>query len=284
MSRFLEAWQKIESDDTRPSYLRDVVDMEYAEFAAKVNAQEPKFVTQVVESLYAGDMYILRNGFPKKFMTDLIDKVYNTWSQSPSSFHKMVEGCPNFHRIVDKETAANYVFKNIRHSYYWFPWNGDPFGVIPEIMERWRVFKLLGGFRADEYENNTPKDGVVDRFQVARYLPGLGISETHIDPYENQRTIISIYASKRGVDYQEGGFHAIAKGGKMVDLEAGIEIGDIGIGYATVQHGVSLVDPNGTPDWTARDGRWWMGLYSNSSDLAETRAVGRPAHQPSGTA
>lgn len=284
MNKFLEAWEKIEATEAQPSLMRNLVDMEYEEFAAKVNAQEPKFVTQVVESLYAGDIYILRNGFPKKFMTDLIDKVYETWSLSPSSFHKMVEGCPDFHRMVDQDTAKNYVFKNIRHSYYWFPWNGDPFGVIPEIMKRWRVFKLLGGFRADEYENNTPKDGIVDRFQVARYLPGIGISETHIDPYENQRTIISIYASKRGVDFQEGGFHAIAKGDKLIDLEAGIEVGDIGIGYATVQHGVSLIDPSGTPDWKARDGRWWMGLYSSSSDMAETRAVGRPARQASGTA
>jgi hypothetical protein len=283
MNKFLEAWQKIESDDTRPSYLRGVVDMEYEEFAEKVNSQEPTFVTKVVESLYAGDIYILRNGFSKKFMTDLIDKVYETWSRTPSSFHKMLEGCPDFHRKVDVEIAKNYVFKNIRHSYYWFPWNGDPFGVIPEIMKRWRVFKLLGGFEPDMYENNTPKDGIVDRFQVARYLPGIGISETHIDPYENQRTIISIYASKRGVDYQEGGFHAIGIGDKLVDLEAGIEIGDIGIGYATVQHGVSLIDPGGTPNWTSRDGRWWMGLYSNSSDLAETRAVGRPVNQGGAT-
>ena len=75
MNKFLEAWQKIESDDTRPSYLRDVVDMDYEEFAEKVNSQEPTFVTKIVESLYAGDIYILRNGFSKKFMTDLIDKV-----------------------------------------------------------------------------------------------------------------------------------------------------------------------------------------------------------------
>ena len=257
--------------------MRNVVDMEYAELEAKVYAQDPRFVNELVESLYAGDMYILRQGFTKEFMTDLKDKVYRIWSQTPSSFHKMIEGCPDFHRMVDEETAKNYVFKNIRHSYYWFSWNGDPMGVIPEIMKRWRVFKLLGGFRLNEYEGNTPKDGIVDRFQVARYLPGIGISETHIDPHENQRTIISIYMSKRGVDYEEGGFHAIAHGDKLADLEADIDVGDIGIGYATIQHGVSLVDSQGTPDWKARDGRWWMGLYSNSSDMVTNRAVGRPA-------
>lgn len=277
MNAFLEAWQKIESDETRPAFLRNVIEFDFEELEAKVYAQEPKFVNDLVESLYAGDFYNIRHGFSKEFITGLIDKVYENWSRTPSGFHKMLEGCPDFHRMVNEEVAENYVFKNIRHSYYWFPWNGDPMGVIPEINRRWRVFKFLGGFQADEYEKNTPKDGVVDRFQVARYLPEIGISETHIDPYENQRTIISVYASKRGVDYQEGGFHALAAGGKLVDLEADIEIGDIGILYATVQHGVSLVDPNGTADWSARDGRWWMGLYSNSSDQMAVRAVGRPA-------
>jgi hypothetical protein len=275
MNKFLETWEKLESNEERPSFLRNVVSMDYEEFEAKVYAQEPKFIKEMVESLFAGDLYVLRRGFPEKFLTDLRDNVYDLWGKSPSSFHKMTEGCPNFHRMVDAETAKNYTFKNVRHSYYWFPWNGDSMGVNDEIMRRWRTFKILGGFEEDEYEGNTPKDGIIDRFQVARYLPGVGISETHIDPYENQRTIISVYMSKRGVDYKEGGFHAIQEGNKLVDLEADIEIGDIGIAYATIQHGVSLVDPNGKTDWQSNDGRWWMGLYSNSSDEVVVRAVGR---------
>ena len=81
--------------------------------------------------------------------------------------------------------------------------------------------------------------------------------------------------SKRGEDYKEGGFHAIQEGNLFVEQEAAYEIGDIGIAYATIQHGVSLVDPNGKTDWQSNDGRWWMGLYSNSSDEVAVRAVGR---------
>jgi len=282
MSKFRQAWENIESDATRPSFMRNLVEMEYGELEAKVLAKETKFVNDLIESYYAGDVFIIREAFSKEFMMGLIDQVYDTFSKTPSAFHKMIEGCPDFHRMVDEETAKNYVFKNIRHSYYWFPWNGDTMGVNSEIMKRWRIFKLIGGFRADEYETNTPKDGVVDRFQVARYLPGIGISETHIDPLPNQRVIVSVYGSKRGDGYDgydgytEGGFHAIGQGGKLVDLESNIEMGDIGSCYATVQHGVSLVDPKKKPDWKAKDGRWWLGLYSCSSDLAETRAVGQP--------
>ena len=67
MNKYLEAWQKIESDGTRPSYLRKSIEVDYEEFEAKVYAQEPKFVNELVESLYAGDFYLLRGGFSEEF-------------------------------------------------------------------------------------------------------------------------------------------------------------------------------------------------------------------------
>lgn len=277
MNSYLKAWEKIESDDTRPAYGRNIVEVDYQEFKAKVVAEDPKFVKEVVESLYAGDAYLLKNGFSQEFVTNLIDKVQDNWERTESSFYQMLEGCPDYHRIVDAEAAANYTFKNIRHSQYWFPWNGDPMGVSAEIMDRWSIFKYLGGFKYDEYVGNTPKDGIVDRFQVARYLPGSGISETHTDPYENQRVIISVYLSKRGVHYQEGGFYVVGPGNQLMDMEHLIDVGDIGINYATVMHGVDLVDPGKPTDWASMEGRWWMGLYSNSSDHVKERVTGRPA-------
>ena len=76
------------------------------------------------------------------------------------------------------------------------------------------------------FEKNTPKDGVVDRYQVARYLPGIGRSETHSDPYLNQRFFISAFMSKKGVDYQSGGFYVVKEGNKFMDLENNIDVGD----------------------------------------------------------
>lgn len=275
MNPYRKSWEACEDPKTQPLYARKLVEMDYAEFAAKVREEEPGFVREIVESLYSGDIYLLKNGFPKKFMQDLLDETDVIWKQTPSSFHKMLEGCPNFHRIQDEETAKNYVFQSVRHSYYWFHWNPDPFSFdsIAPIMERWRIFKYVGGYRYDEYEKNTPKDGIVDRFQVARYLPG-GRSETHSDPYQNQRTFISAYMSKRGVDYDTGGFYVVGPGNKKIDVEDRIDVGDIGIGYATVMHGVAEIDSGRTQDWNQKNGRWWLGLYSNSTDYVKDRATG----------
>lgn len=280
MNRYRELWEKIETPETRPVYARNIMEVDYAEFADRVATQEPHFVKDVVESLYAGDVYLLKRGFSVEFMRDLLEKVYAIWNQTPPSFHKMLEGCPDFHRMQDEEIAKKYVFESVRHSYYWFHWNGDPMGVIPAIMERWRVFKFLGGYHPDEYEKNTPKDGVVDRFQVARYLPGIGRSETHSDPHQNQKFFISAFMSKRGVDYERGGFYVVGSGNRMIDLEDRINVGDIGIGFATVMHGVDRIDPHKNPDWKAKDGRWWLGLYSNSTDYVKERATGRPVKIP----
>ena len=254
---FTKRWKDLESDSNMPRYARRLITVNYSEFAADVVSGRQDFVEQITDSLYSGDVYILKNGFPKVFLDDLLEKVYKIWHSEPSSFHKMLEGCPDFHRIQDEEVAKKYVFESVRHSYYWFDWNGDPMGVIPEIQKRWRIFKYLGGYKFNEYEGNTPKDGIVDRYQVARYLPGLGRSETHSDPYQNQKFFISAFMSKKGETYEKGGFYVVGPDDKFIDIEDEIEVGDIGIGYATVLHGVALVDEGSKVDWGAKDGRWW---------------------------
>ena len=40
-------------------------------------------------------------------------------------------------------------------------------------------------------------------------------------------------------------------------------------------HGVDTVDPDKKTDWLAKDGRWWLGLYSNSTDMVSKRATGK---------
>lgn len=274
-NKYRTVWEKLESKEPQPQVANKIIKLDYKEFEREVIEQDPKFVEASVQSLYSGDIYLLKGGFSKEFMYDLIEKVDEHWKKTPSSFHKMVEGCPDFHRIQDEKIAEKYVFRSIRHSCYFFHWNGDPLGIIPTIMERWRILKFLGGFRFDEYENNTPKDGVVDRIQIARYLPKIGISETHCDPYQNQRFFISGFMSKRGVDYEAGGFYVVGKIKTFIDVEDEIEVGDIGIGYATVLHGVDRIDPGKEADWNKKDGRWWLGLYSNSSDMVGSRATGK---------
>lgn len=271
-----EFWKIRESEVAAPTRLRLVRVMNWSDFRDGVLKAEDYFVQTIVGSLYWGDVFILRNAFPSEFMRELKAKTV-AWTRSrEQSFHQMVDGVPDFHRMIDIETGKKYALEGCKHSAYFFRWNDDPLNIWPAITERWAIIKMALGLKADEYEANLPSSGrPVDRIQVVRYPPSIGFLEPHQDPPENQRCFISGYMSKRGSDYQGGGFYGVDENDRMVDLEGQIEIGDMAIGYATVCHGVAPCDRGRVPDWTAADGRWFLGLYSNSPDTAP-RVTVRP--------
>lgn len=272
---YAQAWERAEAESAVPARCRSVVEMHWSEFAQLVGGGIG--AVPLVRSLYAGDVMILRGAFTPAFMLALKLRTLEWTRSRPQAFHKMLEGSPDFHRIIDPETGRNYSFRCCKHSAYFYRWNDDPLGVWPEITERWRVVKRAMGLAADAYETNTPRDGVVDRVQVVRYPPAIGFLEPHQDPHRHQRLFLSAYMSKRGVDYQGGGFYLVGPGDEVIDVEDRLEVGDACIGYATVMHGVAPCDREKQPEWSAADGRWFLSLYSNASDEVAQRHTGRPA-------
>ena len=128
-----------------------------------------------------------------------------------------------------------------------------------------------------QYQSHFLDDNLIERIQIARYPP-TGWIEPHADPLPIIRLIISGYLSKRGVDYDEGGFYMIDKKNGKLDLENHIDAGDIGFFCASLRHGLEKIDPNIEPDINKTDGRWWWGLNMHNSDVIkpELRATGMP--------
>ncbi len=266
-NQFLPLWRQLEENEIQPTRMNTIQDIEFCELKTKVLEQDPRFVKQLVRSLWSGDAYLVKRAFPKDWVEDVKAGVNRYFHETPPSFHKMTELCPDFHRAIDAETTKLYAVDAIKHTSYFFPWNQDPLNLFQPVWERWGVYKFLGGFAFNEYTKNTPKDGVVDRIQVCVYPSGAGGLGTHSDPFLNQRVFISGYLSKRGEDYHTGGFYVIGQNNEKVDLEDRIEVGDMGFGYATVLHGVNPIDPEKKPNWeNSKQGRWFLGLYSNDSD------------------
>ena len=54
-----------------------------------------------------------------------IDFIINFWKNNPDTYFKMVEGCPDYHRVITPELAKNYSVGAVRHSTYFFKWNDD---------------------------------------------------------------------------------------------------------------------------------------------------------------
>lgn len=264
-------WSNLEKKSKRPLLARKLIVVPYKEFEKKVLFGSYMEQKKIIKSLYSGDVYLLKKAFSKKFSDDLINEAWEINKNQKKSFHQMTENCPNFHRLIDEKITKNYSANHIKHAFYFFPWNKGPVKMYEKIYKRWRLFKFLGGFNANEYENNTPKDGVIDRFQIVHYPAGAGWLETHNDPYHNQRVIISGFLSQRNKDYKTGGFYYYKKNNQILDCDDYIETGDMITSYATVLHGVSQIDSELKVNYDSPRGRWFLGLYSNDSDVIKKR-------------
>lgn len=267
-------WNHLEQHFPRPARARSILHMNWNEFVPVMNGKA-KEAQLMIEALYDGDLIVLKGAFSEQWMRDLKLKTVEWTRQRPSEFHKMLDGSPDFHRIIDHETGLKYAFRQCKHSAYFYNWNSDPLGILDDIYERWAPIKVLMGLDQNQYRNNRPKDGVVDRVQVVRYPPGAGYLEPHTDPYLHQRLFISAYMSKRGIDYEGGGFYLVGHNSERIEVEDEIDVGDIAIGYATMMHGVAPCA--GVCDWLKSDGRWFLSLYSNATDYSTERHTGRAA-------
>ena len=255
----------IEAKKSFPSVFRKLIHIEYKEFISKILKKEPYFVRDVVENLYSGDMYIIKNSLSKNRVDHIINEIHKFTQASPSKFYKMLEGVPNFHRWIGKDLINSYSIKYTKHSTHIFQWNEDIADVRKIIMEVCKPIKYLAGLSYDEFKNNTPKDLVIERLQIARYPP-TGFIETHVDANTLLRLVISGYLTTKGIHYEKGGFYLVDKDDKKFDIEDQIQAGDIGLFYASVRHGLDMIDPDGIADIKKKDGRWWFGLNVHNSD------------------
>ena len=57
-------------------------------------------------------------------------------------------------------------------------------------MKSHRPLKFSAGLSIDQYETNTPKDKIVERVQIVRYIPK-GFVEPHVDPVPICRFVFS---------------------------------------------------------------------------------------------
>lgn len=289
MSFLRDLWIDFKSKGCWPSCCRGIEFVKYDDLCSIIESEHRFEGENLCNSLFEGKILIIKNAFSNKQIDSMKTNTIKFWNSCPSTFHKMIDGVPNFHRVIDHEVAKNYSFTAIKHSAYCFPWNDDITGMRDVIMERWSKIKVLVGLAPDAFVGNIPSSGTIDRIQICLYPPRFGVLETHTDPTQNQPVFISGYMSERkpNGDYESGGFYVLDDQNEVMDLEGVIGVGDMAIGLATIKHGVAPVDPwfEGSVDWFADRGRWFLGLYSNDSDMVKHRKTGsRVVENPINTA
>lgn len=274
-SRFKEAWENFSSKIEEPSFINEIHVLDYNDFEKKVREGDKSFAFDLIEKLLLGDAFVLKQAFSETLCENIVDWCFNDISQTETGFHKILDGVPNFHRIIDKEITKKYSTRQIRHSHYFFRWNKDRFNIWEKITPLWEVAKIIGGYNKDEYLYNIPSTGATDRLQIIRYPSGGGGLKPHIDAKKNQKVIYGLMLSTRGISYHEGGFCADGSFGDKVDFEMYLSAGDILMHYPTVVHYVEEVDPKSELKWDTKNGRWFMGFYSNDSDYLKNRVTSK---------
>ncbi len=270
-------WNFLEETYPLPKYVKSVKELEFKDLKKAIDSKNEFYLKKIIKKMYVNkEAYILKKCAPKNLKNIMLNLVSLYKSNKKQSFHKMLDGVPNFHRAIDKKITKKYSLFAIKHSFYFYNWN------IKNTLEKklkegaywhWRYIKFLAGNSKKKYENNVPSDGQIDRLQIVRYPSGGGQLKEHVDSRKNQRVVTGIVMSKRGVDYKDGGFFFKTSKNKKINIENKIDEGDAVIFYGSIAHGVDVIDPKEKLNWKSNKGRWFLGMFVNDSDHLKNRVT-----------
>lgn len=271
-------WADLEARSPEPKVVTSIRTIEYSAIVKMFVDADSRGISEIVHQLYAGTAFIVRNAAPPKFREVMLEMAHEYESKHPHGFYKMLDGCPNFHRIIDSDITKKYSLYAIKHSYYFYNWN-----VTSKIEERfkdgvyrfWRYVKSLAGNPPDAFEKNIPSDGQIDRLQIVKYPQGGGELREHVDPRHNQRVVSGLIMSERGIDYKTGGFYFRDLSGEKLEIEDSLKVGDSVMFYGSISHGVNPIDIDQRLDWSFETGRWFIGMFVNDSDCVTDRVTAR---------
>ena len=268
-------WDYLEQKYPSPKYVGKVKYMEFKDLKKATDSKNENYLKKIIKNMYVKrEAYILRNSATKGLKETVLDIANHYKKTRKTSFHKMKDGTPNFHRVIDKDITKKYSLFAIKHSFYFYNWN------VKSKLEKklkdgayrhWRYVKSLAGNGKNQFEKNLPSDKQIDRLQIVRYPAGGGELRDHVDSRKNQRVVTGVIMSKIGEDFLKGGFYFKTSKTKKINIEKRLEEGDAVIFYGSIAHGVEKVDPQEKLSWKSNKGRWFLGMFVNDSDHVQKR-------------
>ena len=150
----LKYWKSLEINQKYPNELRNLKKINFKNFLNKINSKEESI--KIINNLYQGDVYLIRNTIGKKFISELKRYLVDKAKNDPSSFHKIKEGCPNFNRIIKKK-HKKYSVSSFRHAFYFFRWNKEKVKIFKNFDIIWDKIKYLNGYKFNSFKKKYPK-------------------------------------------------------------------------------------------------------------------------------
>ena len=272
-------WNYIESKYPTPKYIGRVKTLKFDDLKKVIDNKNESYLKKIIKSMYVKkEAYILRNAATQKLKETILDLAIHYKKTRKTSFHKMLDRAPKFHRVIDKNITRKYSLFAIKHSFYFYNWNikSKLEKKLKEgVYRHWRYVKSLAGNGKNQFEKNIPSNKQIDRLQIVRYPAGGGELRDHVDPRKNQRVVSGIIMSKIGEDFLKGGFYFKSSKTKKINIEKRLELGDAVIFYGSIAHGVEKVDPQEKLSWKSNKGRWFIGMFVNDSDHVYNRQTAK---------
>jgi len=236
------------------------------EFYHLVYNEEVDFLRRI----HSPEIFVVKNFYNSLEIKEIRNAAFNWGEQTETSWHPLIDGCPDYHRLHDNYFKAHV--KQKFHGFYYhgyFAKNEYLFNYFKEIFD----FKChLGKFTLGSFANYIPSSGVVARVNLHHYARGGGYQAEHIDPagpFAIVQTLI--IASKKGADYNFGGVFARTElGTEKIYLDNFVDIGDLLILSPAIPHGVDPIDPENIYCSENNDGRWIilpLFLHSDSPNV-----------------
>lgn len=278
-SVYRKEWEKIENNRPHPRYLRSVITVRMADFIHKILEASEQDAAALVDSIYSGDAYILKDAISESEAEALKQKVFK-WSTTRSSApQKMIDGCKNYHCYNDASTREEYSFDgytSVERSYVFFRHNKDELQLFERFDRYWDAIKVLSGNPPYSFKKNIPSDGIIDRITFLQYPIGQGEITTHYDSSYAQKVLLGSVLTQIGEDYDcgENGFYLLNSKKEKVYIEnEGVEKGDFICVHPTMHHGVPVVTKlnHSESNLLPLSGRWYMQVYSPQSHEVEDR-------------
>ena len=268
-------WDYLEKKYPSPQYVGQIKYLEFKDLKEAIDSKNEDYLKKIIKNMYVNkEAYILRNAATKKLKETVLDLANHYKKTRKTSFHKMLDGTPNFHRAINKNITKKYSLFTIKHSFYFYNWNIKSKlekKLKAGVYRHWRYVKSLAGNGKNQFEKNIPSDNQVDRLQIVRYPAGGGELRDHVDPRKNQRIVSGIIMGKIDKDFHKGGFYFKSSKRKKINIEERLDEGDAVIFYGSIAHGVEKVDPQEKLSWKTNKGRWFIGMFVNDSDHVQNR-------------
>ena len=117
-------WEYLEKKYPTPKYVGQVKYIEFKDLKEAVDGQNETYLKRIIRNMYVKkEAYILKNAGSKKLKETILDLANHYKKTRKASFHKMLDGTPNFHRAINKSITKKYSLYAIKHSFYFYNWN-----------------------------------------------------------------------------------------------------------------------------------------------------------------